>query len=397
VQTRTRNAIAGLLIAGAIGLCIFALVRSRPPGPLRSRAFEAVPAGPFLVATANLDALRATPIGPKLLAGDRDIPGLGKVRDVCGIDPMERVREIVLAVPAAGDAGDFGIVAIGDVPEDEILACASRVIEKRGGKPVVSTVGSFRTVRDGTLVVSGAEIAVKKGGPILLGAGAYLRAMIDAADGRTPTVASSVAHARLAASVQGGTVRATVALTPTQRDQLMKSLAEEGGPRGAASIVGGAIGATVGSTVAIHAVIACDDTERCAEVATLLRRARDERAADLATRIAGFARVLSAVQITAEGETIQIKSEVPADEALVLFERLLLLRGTRHPMPKEPPEPERGDPPAPSASAPSASAPAPADAGAPDAMALPAPDEVLTAKGDAGAPPRDAGARDAAR
>jgi hypothetical protein len=391
VQTRTRNAIAALLIAGAIGLCIFALVRSRPPEPLRSTAFEAVPAGPFIVAVANLEALRATPIGAKLLAGDRDIPGLGKVREVCGFDPMERVREVVLAVPAAGDAGDFGIVAVGDVPDDELLACAAKVIEKRGGRPVISTIGSFRTVRDGTLVVSGAEIAVKKGGPILLGAGAYLRAMIDAADGRAPTLRTSVAHARLGSEVQDATVRATVALTPAQREELAKSLAEEGGPPGAASVVGAAIGATVGQNVAIHAVIACDDQTRCAEVAALLRKARDQRAADLATRIAGFSRVLEGVQITAEGETVQIKAEVPADEAAILFERLLVLRGTRHPMPRSTAEPEKsGAPPAPPA-------PEAADAGAPDAMALPAPDEVLTARGDAGAPPPDAGARDAAK
>lgn len=393
MQTRTKNAIAGLLIAAAIGLCIFALVRSRPPEPLRSTAFEAVPAGPFLVAMADLEALRATPIGAKLLEGERDIPGLGKVGDVCGFDPMARVREIVLAVPAAGDAGDFGIVAVGDIPDDDLLACASKVIEKRGGRPVVSTVGSFRTVRDGTLVVSGAEIAVKKGGPVLLGAGAYLRAMIDAADGRTPTLRSSVAHARLGEQVQGATVRATVALSPSQREELAKSLAEEGGPPGPASIVGGAIGATVGQSVAIHAVIACDDPARCADVAALLRKARDDRAADVATKIAGFARVLEGIQIAAEGETIQIKAEVPADEAAVLFERLLLLRGVRHPMPKASAEPERRDTPP----APPPWASAPADAGAPDAMALPPPDEVLTPRGDAGAPPTDAGARDAAR
>lgn len=396
MQTRTKNAIAALLIAAAIGLCIFALARSRPPEPLRARSLEAVPAGALVVAIADLEALRATAIGPKLLAGERDIPGLGKVRDVCGFDPMERVREIVLVIPAGGDEGDFGIVASGDVPDDELLACAAKVIEQRGGRPIISTVGSFRTVRDGTLVLSGAEIAVKKGGPVLLGAGAYLRAMIDAADGRIATIRTSVAHARLGEQVRGSTVRATVVLTPKQREELAKSLAEEGGPRGAASIAAGAIGATVGQNVALHAVIACDDPAGCAEIAGLLRKARDERAADVATRIVGFSKVLEATQIQAEGETVQITAEVPADEAAILFERLLLLRGARHPMPKATAEASASAAGS-AAPAPSASATAITDAGAPDAMALPAPDEVLTPKGDAGARPNDAGARDAAR
>lgn len=401
MQTRTRNALAALVIAAAIGLAIFALARSRPPESLRSRSLEAVPAGALVVAVVDLAALRATAVGPKLLANDRDIPGLGKVRDVCGFDPMERVREVVLAIPAGGDEGDFGVVATGDVPDEELLACASKVIERRGGRPIVSTIGSFRTVRDSTLVISGAEIAVKKGGPILLGAGAYLRAMIDAADGRVPTIRSSVAHARLGEQVRGATVRATVVLTPRQREDLAKSLAEEGGPRGAASIVAGAIGATITQNVALHAVIACDAPAGCAEVAALLKKARDARAADVATRIVGFSKVLEAIQIVAEGETVQITAEMPADEAATLFERLLLLRGARHPMPAGTVDPSKQEaPPAGSPSgsaAPGASAAAPVDAGAPDAMTQPAPDEVVTPKRDAGAPLSDAGARDAAR
>lgn len=391
MATRTRNAIAALILIAALGLAAFALVRSRPPESLRSRSLEAVPAGALVVAMADLDALRKTPLGPKIFSPDRDLPGLGKVRDVCGIDPMERVREIVLAIPASGEEGDFGVVASGDVPDEELLNCAAKVIEKRGGRPVVSTVGSFRTVRDATMVLTGAEIATKKGGPILFGAGAYLRAMIDAADGRVPTIRSSVAHARLGEQVRGATVRATVVLTPKQREDLAKSLAEEGGPRSAASIVAGALGATVGETVVLHGVIACDDPAGCAEVATLLKRARDARAADVATKIVGFSRLLEGIQIQAEGETVQITAQVPAEEAATLFERLLVLRGTRHPMPRPTAEPSAEPAPAPSASATALS-----DAGAPDAVAPPVPDEVLTAPKDAG-PPGDAGARDAAR
>ncbi|MEZ4302236.1 MAG: hypothetical protein R3B70_45330 [Polyangiaceae bacterium] len=394
MQTRTKNALAALVLAAALGLAIFALTRGRPATSLRSPALDAVPQGAFVVAVADLDALRKTSIGPKLLSNGREIPGLGKVRDVCGIDPIEHVRELAFAIPAGGEEGDFGIVASGDLPDDDLLACASKVIEQRGGRPVIANVGSFRTVRDATMVLSGAEIAVKKGGPILFGAGAYLRAMIDAADGRIPSVRGSIAHSRLSEQIRGTTLRATVVLTPPQRKELAEGLADKRGPAGAASILAGALGATAGESVALHAIIACEDPAGCAEVATLLQKARDERAADMATRIAGFSKVLEGIQIRAEGETVQITAEIPADEAAVLVERVLLLRGMRHPMPRPTAEPAAETP---SASASASAAEPPPDAGPPDAMAQPAPDEVVTPDGDAGSPPRDGGSGDAGK
>lgn len=408
MQTRTKNAIAAAALVATIGLCIFAIQKTRSPASLRAASLDAVPQGAILVAVADLDALRASPSGAKILAADRTIPGLGTVREVCGIDPMERVRELAIVVPAGGDEGDFGVVAAGDAQDDAILACASKVIEGRGGKPVVTTVGSFRTVRDATMILSGAEIAVKKGGPILFGAGPYLRAMIDAADGRIPTIRTSVAHARLADMVEGSALRATVVLTPKQREDLARDLAEGGGPRSAASILAGAVGAKLGATVSVRAVIACADAPSCADVAAILIKARDARANDVATKLVGFSKVLEDTQIKAEGESIQIAAEVPADQAATLFERLLVLRGMKHPMPSgtaaavDPPTgagamdagvPGPGD----GGTSPPDAGVFPGDAGVSDAgakgVALPAPDEVLTAKGDAGAPPSDAGSK----
>ena len=75
-------------------------------------------------------------------------------------------------------------------------------------------------MRDATLAATGGEIAVRKGGPVLLGAGTYLRAMIDAAEGRTPTIRSSVAHTHLAREIGRAALRVTVVLTPEQRRTL---------------------------------------------------------------------------------------------------------------------------------------------------------------------------------
>ena len=82
----------------------------------------------------------------------------------------------------SGDSGDFGLIASGKIDEKALITCASKVIEGRGGMPSVTTIGSFRTVRDTSLSEGGGEIAVRDGGPLLLGAGSYLRAMIDTAE-----------------------------------------------------------------------------------------------------------------------------------------------------------------------------------------------------------------------
>ncbi len=399
MQTRTKNAIAAAALVATIGFVVFAIQKSRGPGSMRSAALDAVPQGAIVVAVADLAALRASPAGKKMLEADRNLPGLGTVREFCGFDPMERVTELAIVVPAGGDEGDFGLVAAGDAQDEAILGCAAKVIEGRGGRPVITTVGSFRTVRDATMILSGAEIAVKKGGPILLGAGPYLRAMIDAADGRIPTIRSSVAHTRLAELVEGSAIRATIVLTPKQREDLAQNLADGGGPRSAAAIVAGAVGAKLGAMVSVKAVIACEDAASCADVARMLKKAKDARAADVATRMVGFAKILEETQIEAQGEAIQIHVDVPADQALTLFERLLLLRGMRHPTGAALPSTTAAaaEPPGTGAAPGPDGGVSPGDGGAPDAgskggVALPAPDEVLTAKADAGAPPPDAGA-----
>jgi hypothetical protein len=380
VQTRTRNALALLGVAAALGAGLFAITRDRKALDLGPHALDAIPSGALLVATADLAALRASPVGAPFLREGREIPGLGKVRDVCGFDPMDTLSEVAVAIPASGDAGEFGLVAAGAVDQEALLKCASKVIEARGGRPVVTSIGGFRSVHDATLATTGGEIAVRKGGPLLLGAGSYLRAMIDAAEGRVPTIRSSVAHSFLGREVQGASVRVTVVLSPEQR----KALAEElvlGGAAGspAGEVVAGALGIRLGPMVGLHALLSCQSAGACAKLASNLREARDARARDFATRMVGFGAVLEKIGVEAEGELLHARVEVPADQAATLAERLLTLRGMRHPMPKGSASVEPGRP---------------ADAGAPSL------DEVIGARRDAGAPaasgsasaPPDAGA-----
>ncbi|WP_437779392.1 hypothetical protein [Sorangium sp. So ce1097] len=386
MQTRTRDGLILLLVGVLLGGGLAWLLgrRQEQTPPAAPRALDAVPAGALLVATLDLPALRASPAFASFLREEREIPGLGKVRDVCGFDPVAALTEVAIAVPAAGEGGDFGLVAAGAVQDEALLACASKVIEARGGQPVVSPLGSFRAVRDASAEGRG-EIAVRPGGPILLGGGAYLRAMVDAADGRAAAIGASGAHDDIARAVGEGAARVTVVLTAEQRAELGRELALSGAGRSpAAAIRAGGVRVALGPEIAVHGVVLCDAAAPCAELGAALRAARDARADDLATRLIGLGSVLERVAIAAEGEALHASVKLSADEAAALVERLASLRGLRRPAtrpapaPRLPPEIDGSDAPRGDAVAPRGDA------------AAPPPDAVVTprqrARPDAGAP-----------
>jgi hypothetical protein len=333
LQTRTKNALTLAVAAAALAAGLVVLARQKGSPDLASHALDAIPTGALVVASADLDALRASPVGAPFLREGREIPGVGKVKDVCGFDPMDTLSEVALAIPAAGDAGEFGVVAAGKIDDEAILACAAKVIEARGGKAIVTPIGGFRTVRD-SAQAGGGEIAVRKGGPLLLGAGSYLRAMIDAADGRAPSIRSSVAHTQLGKQIDGGAVRVTVVLSPEQRRSLVDELAIDGAKDSpAASVVAGAFGVKLGPRVALHGVIACEQADACARFATILKSARDAKANDYSIRLVGFGEVLEQLTIEPKGELIDLRVELAAEQAATLADRVLKLRGVSHPMP----------------------------------------------------------------
>ncbi len=331
MQTSTRQALAFAAVVAATAAGLVAVARSRRPHDPGAHALDAVPAGALLVATADLAALRASPVGVPFLKEGREIPGLGKVRDVCGFDPMDTLTEVAVVIPAGGDAGEFGLVAAGPIDDEKLLSCASKIIDARGGHAVTSPLGSFRSVRDATLSGGGGEIAVRPGGLLVLGAGDYLRRMIDAADGRTPTVRASVGHAFLGRQIGDASVRVTVVLSPEQRRTLAEELENVGAPGSpAASILAGALGVTLGPTVGVHAVVTCQDAAACASLARSLGEARDARTKGLTDRLAGIGALLAQIRIEPEGALVHARLELPAEQAAALAEHLATLqRGLR--------------------------------------------------------------------
>jgi len=335
VQKRTRNGLVLLALVAilGIGLAWYASARRTPAVEAGPSALDAIPSGALLLVTGDLRALRASPVGAPFFREGREIRGIGKVRDVCGFDPIDTLEEVALAIPAVGE-GEFGLAAAGAVQTEALVSCAKKVIESRGGRPVVAPVGSFSTVRD-TSAPQGGEIAVRPGGLVLLGGGAYLRAMIDSADGRTPTIRTSDAHAQVAQQVGGGAARLTMVLTPEQRAQIAEELAlsgAQGSPAG--SVLAGGIGVDLGPQLRLHGVLTCASAAACSELGDRLRAMRDARAGDVTLRLMGVASVLERVQLEAKGEALHLRLELPAEEATAVVERLLALRGARQAQPE---------------------------------------------------------------
>ncbi|HEY6079866.1 MAG TPA: hypothetical protein VIW29_13725 [Polyangiaceae bacterium] len=174
-----------LLLLTALVVSVVVARRTPPRAPQLAGVdpLAAVPVGPELLLSANLAELAAV-AGPELLqAGGAQLLGL---RELCGFEPLLGLRRVVLALPPRQplqSSPDFAFIAETSLEGEAVLRCAEAVIGKRGGRPVRSQLGAFRSVRDQRKPAG--EIAVRADGLLILSGGAYLRAVLDAAAGRS--------------------------------------------------------------------------------------------------------------------------------------------------------------------------------------------------------------------
>ncbi len=317
----------------ATGLLVTTQDRFAPPQTARATASaaDAIPEGALLLLTADLARLRATGFAERLRAESRDVPGLGDIREVCGFDPLESFDGAAFAIPAGGADGDFGIAVRGDrVGGDQLLACTTKVIAARGGSPLASKLGSFDTVRDIGSGAPAGEIGARPGGPFLLGAGSYLRSMVDAADGRVPSIAVDGAHARLATALSGAPVAtATLVLGPRQRATIAEELvrAGSGAPPAIGKVAAVGVGLEAqGDRVGLHVILACDDGRAALEVANALEALRLQRADSPLARLSGIGSVLAAIQVEVERDLVHARLVMTRPDAEALVDVVLAAR-----------------------------------------------------------------------
>lgn len=253
--------------------------RSAKREPQVRSPFSAFPRGASIVVAANLEKLRKSPLSGLVDEGSREIVGQS-VRETCGFDPIDSAKTLLLVIPnrtehPRDDSSQppFGIAISGEFTEAAVASCAVRVVEKRGGEPARAKLGSFQAIRDRR---ANGEVAIRDSGPLLLSEGWYLREMIDALDGKTPSLATDDQHSTLRESVggKGSAIIVTFISPPGWLDRMAGSEIASLSPL--AALRAGAIRIDVDPRFTATLLLACPDTARCDEIARFVERMRTD-------------------------------------------------------------------------------------------------------------------------
>ncbi|MGH7438258.1 MAG: hypothetical protein ACRENE_21445, partial [Polyangiaceae bacterium] len=184
-----------------------------------------------------------------------------------------------------------------------------------------------------------ARLAVRHGGPFLVGRGAWLETMIDAVEGkaeRAPPELLALRSSLLAApSSPGGTGGArqvvVAALLPkSMRDQLKSEMQSHEPSRpneGYTGVLGvdragfGMSTGAAGSTTYLSAELHCEAAADCQAVKTLLEQKRSAASERPELRLLGLGKTVDSVVIEASGTSLEARAELPTDVFVRLVER----------------------------------------------------------------------------
>jgi hypothetical protein len=314
------------LVAAAL-VAAFALGRRR----VRGDVLAAVPRDAWLLATVEVEALRTSPLAQAFAgAGGVTIPGLGRLSDACGFEPLARLTQVALVAPET--EGDFGVAFAGDFGKGELSRCAEKVLRARGGQPSTEVRGSFTVVVDAS-EPKRARLAYRDGGPFLVGRGPWLSTMIDAVDGKADRARPELLALRASLSKAPPLARAIVvtALLPrAMRDRLRAEIESGAGAPGEAYAAvlsvdrAGLAVATgaAGSTTYLGAEVHCESPEACGEVKRLVEQRRSAASASPALRLLGLGPAIDSLSVEAHGPTLTATAQAPTDDLSRLATRL---------------------------------------------------------------------------
>jgi hypothetical protein len=317
--SRARDGGGGLLLGVAlVAATLVAIGGLVTPAaePRRIGVLGAIPADAALIATLDLPKLRQAG-----LVGSAELGALAPIAE-CGFDPARHVERLAVALPAtSGDEAELGIAAFGSIDAAMLSGCVRSAIQRRGGTPVTSRLGSFETLRDAAHR-GGGEIALRDGGPLLHAGGSWLRAMIDAADGRVPSAegaTSAELHRALRRSV--GADAAVVASWTPAAGWLARlgGVDEVRGP--AAEIRAAALSIEVGERIRLRAVVGCATPEAAGAIARFLNELDESAGAALIERLIGVA-LLDALRAKAVEREVRIDLDLGVEQARTLGRRL---------------------------------------------------------------------------
>jgi len=307
----------------------------RPRRPRGADLLSAVPRDAWLVVTADVAVLRASPLAQPLRAARNGTP-MGTLAEACGFDPFERVREVALVSPESGERGEFGLAFTGDLGKEELSACAAKVIRSRGGRASMSTRGAFAIVEDAADPTH-ARVAYREGGPFLVGRGDWLDAMVDAAEGRVERLRVEHAELRGALTRAAGaapTVVLTALVAKPLRARLERELDAELGSEAdktyssLLAVEGVGLAAKVGpsgSATGLAAELRCESLAACDEVKKLIERKRGALAGEYGDRLLGLGPLLDSLSVRTAGAALSATASAPTEDIARALWRLLSL------------------------------------------------------------------------
>jgi hypothetical protein len=290
---------------------------------------SALPAGAAFAVTLDLPQLRQGELGAALAGAGREVPGLGRLEDVCGFDPTSQIERLAIALPHSGAGAngripDFGLAATGSFDPARVVECARTVIARRGGAPVVSRIGTFVSVRDRTGKSTG-EIAVREAGLVLVGGGTYLRNMIDAADGHIPSLRQDELHRLLRRSV--GTDGAVVATWAPPAGWLERWLGlEESAHTPWSQVRAAGLKLDLSAGLSARLVVGCAMPQACRQIAQALESVLSDVAAP-SSGSAPLSAMVKRTRIQSAQREVRVQISSTPDELALLLDAARAMLG----------------------------------------------------------------------
>ena len=324
MTTRRRNL---LLLLATLALAGAGAYLAGPPDRTRD-VLDAIPEHTFLLVTLDLPKLRTSPFA-------RELSSLHEVTDVsqtCGFDPVARAQTVAIAIPEA-ENGEFGLALTHDLTRDELSGCARNVTASRGTSLTMRQDGPYVLLEADSSLDLGppAQIAYRDGAPLLIGRGAWLGSMRASLEGREPRALSRPAHAALrevaganAAASARPSIVATAVVPKGLRDRLRKQLADEADTERGVKTMDAvlavsevAVAVTTGGEsdpVKVFVELRCERAGACDTVRAFVDRKRAGFASLPLVKALGFAPLLDAIQLSAEGEVLDARVELAAGD-----------------------------------------------------------------------------------
>ncbi|RYZ01495.1 MAG: hypothetical protein EOO73_35370 [Myxococcales bacterium] len=304
--SRAESRLTWLVLVLSLAASVWLVVHAkRAPRAVKAAPslLGAVPAGPALLLTVDVAALGEATAIELLRAGGGALLGL---RQTCGFEPLLGLRQVAFALPLAeaGQTPDFALIAQTTLDQEPVLRCAEAVIRKRGGNPVRSTLGDFRSVRDQKKPLG--EIAIRSDGLFVLSGGQYFRDVVDAASGRF--VADEAARER---------ARKHAALRRTlEPAQLVVTLLDGPGfPVPGVHSLGASLG--VGKDLELRGFVGCYSAAGCGEARLVFEKVKAEL-----TQEPGLAS-LRDTKLQLDGAALELTGHLPREQLGPLLAQLL--------------------------------------------------------------------------